>query len=76
MKCVIQWVNNRGEATPDDNEAIGECYMIAHPLIRDDLTVHMLPESKHMPICAEHAAQLPEISYKYPIWMFEPYQEG
>lgn len=75
MKCRIQWVDRAGNPTPDDNEAIGVAYMVAHVTRRtpyhapeDDCFV---PESDHYPICAEHATRLQRAQYKH--WVFEPY---
>ena len=75
MKCRIQWFDDRSNLTPDDNEAIGEVWIIEHPVIRDDLSVYMSPASEHMPICAVHAKRLPDINRKWPVWTFKAYSD-
>lgn len=68
-KCKIQWIDQNGEPTPDDNEAIGEVWRVANTQIHHGRQIHF-SESEHFPICAEHALRLP-----MPHWEFEPYQK-
>lgn len=65
MKCKIQWIDENGRPTPDENEATVLIRMKAHdPVMADGRTVH-IDESEWYPCCASHYAQLendPKIS--------------
>lgn len=72
--CKIQWVDDQGRPTPDENPAIGEAYLVEHMLYGTqyvDGKVH-IEESEHFPICAEHAQRLKGHEMRY--WRFVPYQ--
>lgn len=69
MKCVIQWIDEQGNRTPDDNEAIQYCRIKAHiferpvdcpPNISDIWASYDIPvpASSWWPICAEHSKRL------------------
>jgi len=47
--CKIQWVNSEGEATPDENPAVG----IARIEFRSG-------EIRQFPICSEHLKKMPQ----------------
>lgn len=47
--CQIQWVDDKGDPTPDDNRSIGR--------VRSKETVE-LPASRWFHICWEHAQRL------------------
>jgi hypothetical protein len=67
MKCRIQWIDERGNPTPDDNEAIG--YAVNTQQVGKATSV------RRYPICAEHKARMPSEPYKdeymYSAWHFE-----
>ncbi len=74
-QCEIQWLDTTThQPTPDTNEAIGEVWLIAHQWIREDLTVYQVPESRRIPICADHAKHLVQLTYTYPLWSFQAYE--
>jgi hypothetical protein len=62
MKCKIQWIDEKGAPTPDDNEAIGVavCWAVDH----GERT--LLGDGKSIPICAKHAARLKEHHISWP----------
>lgn len=43
MKCQIQWIDCKGNPTPDDNEAIGFA---------------VLADRRMFPVCADHASKI------------------
>ena len=75
MRCRIQWVDIQGNPTPDQNEAIGLVWVqahieqLAHEHGGSRLGWHAVPESKHFPICADHARQLGTAGMHW--WQFE-----
>lgn len=50
--CTIQWIDRKGNPTPDNNPAIGMAHV---RFVHGDGSVN---ETAHA-ICAEHAAQMP-----------------
>jgi hypothetical protein len=52
--CKIQWVDEDGKPTPDDNPAIGRAWTVAHDFTAQGYKRHA-DESDHYPICADHA---------------------
>lgn len=58
--CKIQWIDDSGNPTPDDNPAIGTAFVIAH--IDHAIAARggnsYIEESKHFPICADHVSRL------------------
>lgn len=57
MKCEIQWVNDKGEPTPDSNEAVCQVRLGKRVL----QVVHggvELPETQWWYCCADHATRL------------------
>lgn len=71
MKCQIKWINEHGEPTPDNNDAIGRVRMIAH---RQFINGQPVPigASQWFWICEQHAKQLAEPDMVH--WAFEPVQ--
>lgn len=70
LTCVIQWIDNEGNATPDQNPAIGTVYQEAYTL-KSAMWDNLIPQSKEYPICAEHAKRLAEPGMER--WHFTPY---
>lgn len=61
LTCKIQWVDNQGNPTPDDNPAVAlavcqcsDCGL-AHGIEGSPVIV---PDSRPYPICAQHLAYL------------------
>ena len=71
--CKIKWVNELGHVTPDENEAVGEAWIIPHLEYGSTYIngMHAYKESQHYPICAEHAKLIRGEKYRY--WKFVPY---
>lgn len=67
--CRIQWIDEDGNPTPDQNPAIGRCRTLERDTWIDGRVVHN-PASEWFPICREHAAHL----WKLNGWTFEAYQ--
>lgn len=64
--CQIQWIDKQGELTPDHNHAVGLACS------------HIRGAARRFPICAEHAARMPEApgyvdGVRYSFWTFESY---
>jgi hypothetical protein len=62
-KCEIQWIDDKGKPTPDDNDAIGLCRTIERDELIAGRVVHF-PASQWFYICATHYERL----VKYPHW--------
>lgn len=71
MRCRIQWIDNQGRPTPDQNPAIGEVWMPKRVYQRADGTGVLIDDPRRWPICAAHAKQLTETGMH--IWSFRPY---
>ena len=55
MKCEIQWIDERGKLTPDDNDAVVMVRVKAHQTKgAATLKSHWAEASKWYPCCAEH----------------------
>jgi hypothetical protein len=68
-RCRIQWIDNQGKATPDNNHAIGSCRTIERDEIIGHRKVHF-EASEWFPICSEHARRLDKPGMQ--IWEFWP----
>ena len=83
MKCQVEWINSKGQFTPDNNDAV----MMAH--FHEPIWGFGTTHRRHIegygairdsfPICADHYAMVDD-SYKLPRggWSFTPlpiYQE-
>lgn len=68
MKCTIQWVDEKGIPTPDNEEAIGVCWRIAYESIYCGRRIQY-EASEVFPVCAKHAEalMLPGMD----LWRFE-----
>ncbi len=66
--CRIQWLDSDGNATPDNNEAIGRVRLEARVVQIGGIGVPMAA-SVWFPICAEHAKRLRERGMEH--WTFE-----
>ncbi len=82
MRCEIQWVDDDGKPTPDENEAIGHAWRVAYVGQYSGRGVKH-EESKHYPVCAAHRARMIADEKDDPEgakhWRFEPLasaQEG
>lgn len=73
-KCQIQWIDNNGAPTPDDNEAVGTVYRKAHVYILADGRGIELECTQSFLICADHVEQLPAAGMHH--WVFEPLKGG
>lgn len=69
-KCKIQWIDDRGQPTPDSNEAIGAARTIARDEMIGGRLVHF-DASDWFPICADHAKRLNDLGMH--IWEFWPF---
>jgi hypothetical protein len=68
--CEIQWIDEQGNPTPDENPAVGEVWMPAREYTREGRTL-FFGESKRFPICREHLAQMRKADMS--AWEFEVY---
>lgn len=72
--CRIQWIDAKGDPTPDQNLAVGRVRIQerTYPQIYPDKTrlIHH-PASNWTPICKEHA----QLVSSLPGWTFEPFDE-
>ena len=66
----IQWVDPRGEPTPDTNPAIGHARCLGYP-VKSNPSYKPTP-SPWRPICAEHLKRLPLDGR----WEFRGTEEG
>jgi len=68
--CRIQWCDAKGNATPDNNIAVGR---VRRPARVVQIAGRSVPveASQWFPICADHAAQLQEPNILEQ-WEFEP----
>ena len=61
MKCEIQWIDDSGQPTPDDNPAIGFARLRASEYVGANAAHGRVAiERRSYPICAEHAARMAE----------------
>lgn len=67
MKCKISWIDDKGNTTPDDNEAIGVVWREAYTLVCPDAVNGTIQytETERFPICAEHAKRLPIVHWNF-----------
>ena len=56
-KCEIQWVDDQGNPTPDDNEAIQRIRTVDRFQQIGSRSVHF-PASRWFFVCAEHSKRL------------------
>jgi hypothetical protein len=71
--CKIQWIDKRGNPTPDNNMAIGVAWVERH-WVDYPAAINggwWMEESEKFPICAEHARRLP-----LPYWNFKAAKQG
>lgn len=66
--CKIQWIDENGETTPDQNPMIGFAWTVERDEIIEGRKVH-IEGSERYPICAEHAKRLSKPDMN--IWRFE-----
>lgn len=60
MRCKIAWIDEDGNTTPDNNEAIG---YVTRCVTNDLLAMPVcVARDAPIPICAEHAQRIP------PLW--------
>ncbi len=52
MRCQIQWIDEQGKPTPDNNEAV--CYVTFRDITNDNVTEH-----RSFLCCAEHLKRMP-----------------
>ena len=57
-KCAIKWVDEQGNATPDENESIGSVMLPDRVIQLSDGRGVKVEASSWFPICAAHAKQL------------------
>ena len=69
-KCAIQWVDNNGRPTPDNNNAIGYAYHVAYTYHFPSGNSCHIEASQRYPICAAHAEQLNARGMEH--WRFDP----
>jgi hypothetical protein len=69
-QCKIQWIDEYGKPTPDNNPAIGLCRTIDRYETIRGAASHHFPASQWFPICAEHAKRLNDRGMH--IWEFIP----
>jgi hypothetical protein len=74
-QCKVQWINEQGQPTPDNNEAV----MVAqfHQPIHAYLTAKVVEYSSliqdSFPICAEHYSRVtPDMRFPQGGWTFVP----
>lgn len=78
MKCQVRWINERGQSTPDDNDAV----MMAHFHIANrvmgyaDVLSYSDEIQESFPICAEHYSRV-DASFRFPRggWTFTPIKD-
>ena len=68
MKCAIQWIDDKGQPTPDDNEAIGRVRTLKRTEWYHGRQI-FFDTSDWYPICACHAKRLRDPGMH--IWIFE-----
>jgi hypothetical protein len=59
MQCVIQWIDETGMPTPDENPAVA--LVVRESFTDTDASGHTITysESEPLPICQEHLKRLP-----------------
>jgi hypothetical protein len=70
-KCEIQWIDKNGQATPDENPAIGRVRVVSYTSQIDGRAI-TFPTSRWYPICFEHAKALGKPGMH--IWEFEEFK--
>lgn len=73
MKCKIQWIDENGNLTPDNNEAIGLVWLEAHTEYIHGHEID-LDKGEELPICAEHYKRLKDRGMEW--WRFQPFDGG
>jgi hypothetical protein len=68
--CKIRWIDDKGNPTPDANDSVGECWIVAHEELIEGRLIN-IPESEHFPICCRHYDELWKAGMEH--WHFEPY---
>ncbi len=72
--CEIQWVDDDGKPTPDNNKAIGIVQCLGYDLKTSAayaVNPSYKPEPSALyPICAEHLKQMPNDG----VWVFTPFK--
>lgn len=53
MKCVIQWIDDQGKHTADDNEAIGLAVCVEHHVM--EYAMEQFGHVRAYPVCEAHA---------------------
>jgi hypothetical protein len=69
MKCEIQWIDDNGNLTPDDNEAVG--YVYRAPYL-DPEDGYQFVSTKLFPICRNHLAEMIQKRYRH--WVYVPFE--
>ena len=64
MRCVMGWLDEQGESTRDDHDAVGFAFTRIQGLIS-------VSESMRWPICQVHLEQMRAFPPEYG-WHFEP----
>jgi hypothetical protein len=80
VKCKIQWIDDNGSPTPDDNEAIGTVAMRTYQPEGRGSPLDKTWGEEH-PICAEHLKRMRPHHVSWPgtdhefitEWRFTPY---
>jgi len=54
--CEIRWIDDEGNPTPDNNEAVALCYMKAHHIEMSGRFVE-IPETRTWLVCQAHIEQ-------------------
>lgn len=67
--CEIQWIDDKGRPTPDEQPAVGRVKVIAHQYHGENGHIAEIEESKWFNICAEHRAQMQAPGMQ--LWRFE-----
>lgn len=75
MKCQIQWIDDKGNPTPDENEAVGHVYVEEHVYIRPDGTGVKIDRSKDFGICADHLKRFHDDHLLGHNWVFVPSEQ-
>ncbi len=74
--CQIQWIDDKGNPTPDDHPAIGLA-MLEHAKAHDRR--YLTSAQSGFPICAHHLERMPQgwsfyLGNRVTRWTFSPYQ--
>ena len=66
--CRIQWVDENGRTTPDQNPMVGFAWTVERDEVIEGRKIHT-SSSVRFPICAEHAKEISEPGMEH--WRFE-----